>query len=106
MEALSALVKDAEPDLLTGAAGLLFEEGRKREAAGLLTWAAPILPKSALLRTALGDALAASATKPARAPPSKRRSPYYPKMSRWTPAKRRARGTRSKKASRRCVSSR
>jgi len=59
MQALSALVKDAEPDLLTGAAGLLSDEGRKREAAGLLTWAAPILPKSALLRTALGDALAA-----------------------------------------------
>ena len=58
MEALSALVKDAEPDLLTGASDLLQEEGRKREAVGLLTWAAPILPKSALLRTALGEALA------------------------------------------------
>ena len=59
MEALSALVKNAEPDLLTDAADLLFDEGRKREAAGLLTWAAPILPKSALLRTALGEALSA-----------------------------------------------
>jgi hypothetical protein len=59
MQALSALVKNAEPDLLTDAADLLFDAGRKREAAGLLTWAAPILPKSALIRTALGDALAA-----------------------------------------------
>jgi dienelactone hydrolase len=59
MEALSALVRNAEPDLLTGAADLLFDEGRKREAAGLLTWAAPILPKSALLRTALGEVLSA-----------------------------------------------
>ena len=37
----------------------MFDEGRKREAAGLLTWAAPILPKSALLRTALGEVLSA-----------------------------------------------
>jgi dienelactone hydrolase len=58
-EALSALVKNAEPDLLTDAADLLSEEGRKREAAGLLTWAAPIMPKSALIRVALGEALAA-----------------------------------------------
>ena len=59
MQALSAVVKNAEPDLLTDAADLLVDEGRRREAAGLLTWAAPVLPKSALLRAALGQALAA-----------------------------------------------
>jgi tetratricopeptide (TPR) repeat protein len=58
LDALSALLKNAEPDLLTDAADLLFDEGRKREGLGLLTWAAPILPKSALLRAALGEALA------------------------------------------------
>ena len=63
MQALSALVKDSDPDLLTGAADLLFDEGRKREAVGLLTWSAPILPKSALLRAALGEALAAMGDK-------------------------------------------
>ena len=31
MQALSALVKNADPDLLTDAADLLFDEGRKRE---------------------------------------------------------------------------
>ncbi len=59
MDALSSLVKNAEPDLLTDAAALLSDDGRKREAAGLLTWAAPILPKSARIRAALGGALAA-----------------------------------------------
>src|SRR5206468_10114162 len=55
---LSALLKAADPDLLTDASDLLQEEGRKREALGLLTWAAPILPKSALVRAALAEALA------------------------------------------------
>jgi hypothetical protein len=58
LEALSALLKSAEPDLLTDAAALLLDEGRKREGLGLLTWAVPILPKSALLRAALAGALA------------------------------------------------
>jgi dienelactone hydrolase len=58
LEALARLVKTADPDLLTDAADLLFEEGRKREGLGLLTWGVPILPKSALLRAALGEALA------------------------------------------------
>lgn len=63
LQALSALVKNADPDLLTGAADLLFDEGRRREGTGLLTWAAPILPKSAVLRAALGEALAAMGDK-------------------------------------------
>ncbi len=58
MEALAALVKGADPDLLTDAADYLADQGRKREAVGLLTWAAPILPKSAFVRAALGEALA------------------------------------------------
>jgi hypothetical protein len=33
---------------------MLFDQGRSREGVGLLTWAAPILPKSALLCAALG----------------------------------------------------
>jgi tetratricopeptide (TPR) repeat protein len=63
MQALSVLVKHADPDLLTGAANLLFDQGRSREGVGLLTWAAPILPQSALLRAALGEALAAMGDK-------------------------------------------
>ena len=64
MQALSALVKNADPGLLTDAADLLFDQGRSREGVGLLTWAAPILPKSALLCAALGEALAAMGDKP------------------------------------------
>jgi dienelactone hydrolase len=63
MQALSTLVKHADPDLLTGAADLLFDQGRSREGLGLLTWATPILPKSALIRAALGEALAAMGDK-------------------------------------------
>jgi dienelactone hydrolase len=63
LEALARLVKTADPDLITDAADLLFEEGRKREGLGLLTWGVPILPKSALLRAALGEALAAMGDK-------------------------------------------
>jgi dienelactone hydrolase len=63
LQALATLVKTADPDLLTDAADLLFEEGRKREGLGLLTWGVPILPKSALLRAALGEALAAMGDK-------------------------------------------
>ena len=58
LQALASLLKTADPDLLTDAADLLFEAGRKREGLGLLTWGVPILPKSALLRAALGEALA------------------------------------------------
>ena len=58
LQALSAFVKNADPDLVTDAADLLFDQGRKREGLGLLTWAVPVLPKSALLRAALGEALA------------------------------------------------
>jgi dienelactone hydrolase len=58
MQELSALVKRAEPGLLTDAADLLFDQGRSREGVGLLTWAAPIMPKSALICAALAEALA------------------------------------------------
>jgi dienelactone hydrolase len=64
MQALSALMKNADPGLLTDAADLLFDQGRSREGVGLLTWAVPILPKSALLCAALGEALAAMGDKP------------------------------------------
>ena len=64
MQALFALVKNADPGLLTDAAELLFDQGRSREGLGLLTWAVPILPKSALLCAALGEALAAMGDKP------------------------------------------
>ena len=63
MQELSALVKNADPVLLADAADLLLDGGRKREAAGLLSWAVPILPKSAVLRAALGEALAAMGDK-------------------------------------------
>jgi pimeloyl-ACP methyl ester carboxylesterase len=58
MQELSALVRHADPGLLRDAADLLFDQGRSREGVGLLTWAAPILPKSALLCAALAQALA------------------------------------------------
>jgi tetratricopeptide (TPR) repeat protein len=64
MQALSALVKNADAGLLTDAADLLFDQGRSREGVGLLAWAVPILPKSALLCAALGEALAAMGDKP------------------------------------------
>jgi tetratricopeptide (TPR) repeat protein len=57
LEPLSALVKENDADLVVGAAALLFDEGRKREGASLLKWAAPLLPRSADLQRALGEAL-------------------------------------------------
>src|SRR5260370_3720104 len=55
LQALSTLVKTADPDLLTDAADLLFEEGRKPEGLRLLTWPVPILPTSAPLSSAPRD---------------------------------------------------
>jgi dienelactone hydrolase len=63
LQALAALVKGSDADLVVGAAALLLEGGRKREGASLLTWAAPILPDSADLQRALGDALLAMGDK-------------------------------------------
>lgn len=63
LDALAALLKRVDPDLLTDAADLLVDQGRKREAAGLLSWGASILPGSALVRAALGEALAAMGDK-------------------------------------------
>ncbi len=60
---LIALVKDGDPDLPVGAAELLFEDGRKREGVSLLKWAAPLLPGSADLQRALGEALLAMGDK-------------------------------------------
>jgi pimeloyl-ACP methyl ester carboxylesterase len=58
LEALAALVKGSDSDLVVDAADVLFDAGRRREGVGLLSWAAPILPDSALLRASLGEALA------------------------------------------------
>jgi dienelactone hydrolase len=64
LEVLAALVRGTgEADLAVGAAALLFEGGRQREGASLLMWAAPILPNSADLQRALGEALAAMGDK-------------------------------------------
>jgi dienelactone hydrolase len=63
LPALAALVKGSDADLVVGAADLLFEGGRRREGASLLTWAAPILPDSADLQRALGGALLAMGDK-------------------------------------------
>jgi dienelactone hydrolase len=63
LQALSALVKDNDADLVVAAAALLFDGGRKREGASLLKWAAPLLPRSADLQRALGDALLAMGDK-------------------------------------------
>jgi pimeloyl-ACP methyl ester carboxylesterase len=63
LEALSALVKDNDADLVVGAAALLFDGGRKREGASLLKWAAPLLPRSADLERALGEAFQAMGDK-------------------------------------------
>ena len=56
LQALSALVKDDDGDLPVEAAALLFDAGRKREGLSLLKWAAPLLPQSADLQRALGEA--------------------------------------------------
>jgi pimeloyl-ACP methyl ester carboxylesterase len=62
--ALTNLVKtSADSDLLLNAAMQLFEDGRTREAAGLLTWSARALPKSARVQCALGQGLAAMGDK-------------------------------------------
>ena len=63
LEALSALVKDNDADLVVGAAALLFDGGRKREGVSLLKWAAPLLPRSADFERALGEALLAMGDK-------------------------------------------
>ena len=63
LQALAALVKGSDSDLVVGAAALLFDAGSKREGASLLSWAAPILPNSADLQRALGDALLAMGDK-------------------------------------------
>ena len=63
LEALSELVKGNDADLAVGAAALLFDGGRKREGVSLLKWAAPLLPRSADLERALGDALLAMGDK-------------------------------------------
>ena len=65
LDALAALVRGGDADLVVGAAALLSEAGRRREGASLLTWAAPILPDSADLQRALGEALAAMGAKAA-----------------------------------------
>jgi tetratricopeptide (TPR) repeat protein len=59
LPALAALVKENDADLVVDAATLLLDGGRKLEAVSLLKWAAPLLPKSADLQRALGEALLA-----------------------------------------------
>jgi Flp pilus assembly protein TadD len=63
LQALSALVKDNDADLVVGAAALLFDGGRKREGVSLLKWAAPLLPRSVDFECALGEALLAMGDK-------------------------------------------
>ena len=62
-EVLSTMVKSVEPELVNEAADLLGEQGRSREALGLLTWSVTVLPKSALLRAALAEGVAAMGDK-------------------------------------------
>jgi pimeloyl-ACP methyl ester carboxylesterase len=57
LEALGALVKENDSDLPVDAAALLVEGGHKLEGVSLLKWAAPLLPRSADLQRALGEAL-------------------------------------------------
>jgi dienelactone hydrolase len=59
LRVLAALLKGNDADLVVGAAAQLFEGGRTREGASLLTWAAPILPDLADVQRALGEALLA-----------------------------------------------
>ncbi|MEO8370601.1 MAG: hypothetical protein ABI806_15565 [Candidatus Solibacter sp.] len=54
---LSSLVKSVEPEVVGEAADILDEEGRSREALGLLTWSVTVMPKSALLRAALAESV-------------------------------------------------
>jgi len=57
MGVLSSLVKSVEPEIVSEAADILEEQGRSREALGLLTWSVTVMPKSALLRAALGESV-------------------------------------------------
>ena len=50
-------MKNAEPDLLTDAADLLSGEGRKREAAALLTWAVVLLVPVSLVVAVIAQPL-------------------------------------------------
>jgi tetratricopeptide (TPR) repeat protein len=63
LAALAALVKQNDADLVVDASTLLFDDGRKLEALSLLKWAAPLLPRSAEMQRALGDALLAMGDK-------------------------------------------
>jgi tetratricopeptide (TPR) repeat protein len=57
VEALAALVKENDADLAVDASALLLDGGHKLEGVSLLKWAAPLLPRSADLQRALGEAL-------------------------------------------------
>ena len=57
MQVLSSLVKSVEPEIVGEAADILEEQGRSREALGLLTWSVTVMPKSALLRAALAESV-------------------------------------------------
>jgi pimeloyl-ACP methyl ester carboxylesterase len=57
MGVLSTLVRSVEPEIVGEAADILEEQGRSREALGLLTWSVTVMPKSALLRAALGESV-------------------------------------------------
>jgi len=54
---LSSLVRSVEPEVVGEAADILEEQGRSREALGLLTWSVTVMPKSALLRAALAESV-------------------------------------------------
>jgi len=60
---LATLVKSMDAELLVEAADLLNEQGKSREGLSLLTWAAAQMPKSALVRAALGEGAAAMGDK-------------------------------------------
>ena len=54
---LATLVRSVEPEVVGEAADLLDEQGKSREALGLLTWSVTVLPKSSLLRAALAESV-------------------------------------------------
>ncbi|MEO8591921.1 MAG: hypothetical protein ABI759_01240 [Candidatus Solibacter sp.] len=58
LQVLNGLVQSIDAELLSEAADLLDEQGKSRESIGLLTWAVSRMPKSALLRAALGESAA------------------------------------------------
>ena len=95
MQALSALVKNAEPDLLTGCGGpFLRSKAASARPPACSPGPRPFCRNRRSFARRSARHSRQSGTRPARARHSRRRSQYCPKMSPWMPARKRTQGTR------------